>query len=164
MTLILVILLVTLIPLGLVLVIAIYMFKRNKTNSVAAAMERRNSSVRREARLQDLDKEMEKEKEVNLFGALVDDDKKQNRTGMGFLPGIVPDDDEKKGKFAETLTDFMHQNSGLLYQVPDDKQLKQLLKGKTQAEKMALLKEVEKAKQAKLHMEYLLQKQQIKSN
>ena len=29
---------------------------------------------------------------------------------------------------------------------------------------MALLKEVEKAKQAKLHMEYLLQKQQIKSN
>ena len=43
--------------------------------------------------------------------------------------------------------------------MPDDKQLKQLLKGKTQSEKMALLKEVEKAKQAKLHMEYLLQKQ-----
>ena len=44
-----------------------------------------------------------------------DDNKKQNRTGMGFLPGIVPNDDEKPGKFAETLTDFMHQNSGLMY-------------------------------------------------
>ena len=51
LTLILVILLVTLIPLVIVLVIVIYMFKRNKTNSVAAAMERRNSSIKREARL-----------------------------------------------------------------------------------------------------------------
>lgn len=114
---ILVILLVTLIPLVLVLLIVIYMFKRNKTNAVAAARERRNSSMIREARLQDIDKEMqrEKEQEVNLFGPVDDDGKKQNRTAMGFLPGIVPDDDEKKGKFAETLTDFMHQNSGLLY-------------------------------------------------
>ena len=89
------------------------MFKRNKTNSIAAALERRNSSVRREARLQDLDKEMKTDQDVNLFGPL-DDDKKQNKTNAGFLPGIVPDDDEKVGKFAETLTDFMHQNSGLM--------------------------------------------------
>ena len=36
-----------------------------------------------------------------------------------------------------------------------------MLKGKTSKEKMALLQEIEKARQAKMHLDYLLQMEQI---
>ena len=42
-------------------------------------------------------------------------------------------------------------------QVPTDDEIKELLKGKTVKEKRTLLKEIEKAKQAKIHMTYLLE-------
>lgn len=72
------------------------------------------------------------------------DDKKQLG---GLIPG--PYDDTKKGAVVQN----MH---GILQQVPDEAEIKELLKGKTAKEKKGLLKEIENARQAKIHMTYLL--------
>ncbi len=41
--------------------------------------------------------------------------------------------------------------------MPTDDEIKELMKGKSAPEKKVLLKEIEKARQAKIHMEYLLE-------
>lgn len=46
--------------------------------------------------------------------------------------------------------------------IPSDFEIKELLKGKTPFEKRMLLKEIEKARQQKIHLEYLLEQQQLK--
>ena len=48
-----------------------------------------------------------------------------------------------------------------MHEVPNDNQVKDMLKGKTAKEKMILLQEIEKARQAKMHLDYLLQMEQI---
>ena len=48
-----------------------------------------------------------------------------------------------------------------MHEVPNDNQVKDMLKGKTAKEKMVLLQEIEKARQAKMHLDYLLQMEQI---
>ena len=45
----------------------------------------------------------------------------------------------------------------MLTQVPTDEEIKELLRGKTAAEKRGLLREIEKAKQQKIHLEYILE-------
>jgi len=71
--------------------------------------------------------------------------------------GILPDIHGGKGVFSDTMTGFMRRNSGILTQVPSDEQIKELLKGKTAEEKKQLLREIEKARQAKIHMTYLME-------
>ena len=44
-----------------------------------------------------------------------------------------------------------------IQQVPTDDEIKELMRGKSAPEKKVLLKEIEKARQAKIHMEYLLE-------
>ena len=58
-------------------------------------------------------------------------------------------EDDKKGMGILGAKVFDH--------VPNDDELRELLKGKTAEEKRTLLKEVEKARQAKIHMTYLLE-------
>ena len=44
-----------------------------------------------------------------------------------------------------------------LTQVPTESEIKELLKGKSPFEKKMLLKEIEKARQQRIHLEYLLE-------
>lgn len=73
---------------------------------------------------------------------------------------MIPGDDEKKGVF----TDIMKNSQGILSQVPTDDEIRELLKGKTAEEKKLLLKEIEKARQAKIHMTYLMEQQKLKND
>ena len=59
----------------------------------------------------------------------------------------------------------MKNSQGILTQVPtEDAEIRELLKGKTAVEKRHLLKEIEKAKQAKIHMCYLMEQQKLKND
>jgi len=58
----------------------------------------------------------------------------------------------------------MDKKQRIMNQVPTDDEIRELMKGKTATEKKALLKEIEKARQAKIHMTYLLEQQQLKSD
>lgn len=46
--------------------------------------------------------------------------------------------------------------------MPSEAEITALLRGKSKAEKKVLLKEIERAKQAKIHMEYLLEQQKLR--
>lgn len=60
--------------------------------------------------------------------------------------GLLPNDDEKA------------MNKGrIMDQVPDESQIEDLLRGKTAQERKKLLREIEKARQAKIHMTYLME-------
>ena len=69
-------------------------------------------------------------------------------------------DDEKASVIPESEIGVM----AMFTQIPTDHEIKELLKGKTPKEKRLLLKEIEKAKQQKIHLEYLLEQQKIKSD
>lgn len=97
-------------------------------------------------------------------GGIFADDSKH---GLGDVSakGLVPDDDLKKTKmFGNTLQAFMKQNQNILSQVPTDAEIAELMKGKSKEEKMVLLKEIDQARQAKIHMEYLLEQQKLKND
>ena len=70
---------------------------------------------------------------------------------------------EAKGtRVVDIFADEKKQGQGILGkaifdQVPTDEEIKELLRGKTAEEKRILLKEIEKARQAKIHMTYLLE-------
>ena len=117
-----------------VLCFVVYMFRRNKKNSVAAALTRRRSSVAMER---------EYNRRVSVRGA-VDDEKLE-----GKQVNIFAADDEKIIPDAAAIS--------MLTQVPTDEEIKELLRGKTAAEKRGLLREIEKAKQQKIHLEYILE-------
>lgn len=51
-----------------------------------------------------------------------------------------------------------------LTQVPTESEIKELLKGKSPFEKKMLLKEIEKARQQRIHLEYLLEQQQLRND
>ena len=131
--LILIILLCVLVPLIFILACIVHMFRKNKMNSVAAALARQQSSLRIE---QDFNEKMEGKKNPDIFA---DDEK----NGTAAKNGMIPDDAEKM--------------VGVLTQVPTDEEIKELLKGKSGPEKKKLLKEIEKARQQKIHLEYLLE-------
>lgn len=68
---------------------------------------------------------------------------------------------EAKGGI-DIFADDKKQGTGILGmavfdQVPTDDEIRELLKGKTAEEKRTLLKEIEKARQAKIHMTYLME-------
>jgi hypothetical protein len=86
-------------------------------------------------------------KDLNIF----DDDKKQlgDQSAAGLLPGP---------------TDGMDKKSMFMTAVPTDEEIRELMKGKSPAEKKILLKEIEKARQAKIHLSYLLEQQKLKSD
>lgn len=131
--LILIILLCVLVPLIFILACIVHMFRKNKMNSVAAALARQQSSLRIE---QDFNDKMEgKKQNPDIFA---DDEK----NGTAAKNGMIPDDASKMG---------------IMTQVPTDDEIKELLKGKTGPEKKKLLKEIEKARQQKIHLEYLLE-------
>lgn len=65
----------------------------------------------------------------------------------------MPGDDEKQPQLPDSETAVM----AMFTQVPSDSEIKELLKGKTAKEKRMLLKEIEKARQQKMHLEYLLE-------
>ena len=109
------------------------------------AIARRNSSLKKQ---QDFDEKMEN-KEQNIFAS-------EGKKGTGMFPSIVPEDGEKRGAFGETLSGFIGANKGILNHVPTDEELRELMKGKTGVERKELLKEVERARQAKIHLEYLM--------
>jgi len=76
-----------------------------------------------------------KQKNPDIFA---DDEK----NGTAAKNGMIPDDASKMG---------------IMTQVPTDDEIKELLKGKSAPEKKKLLKEIEKARQQKIHLEYLLE-------
>ena len=61
----------------------------------------------------------------------------------------------------ERISYYKKGNVNIMHEVPNDNQVKDMLKGKTAKEKMVLLQEIEKARQAKMHLDYLLQMEQI---
>ena len=77
---------------------------------------------------------------------------------------------EAKGtRVVDIFADDKKQGQGILGkaifdQVPTDEEIKELLRGKTAEEKRTLLKEIEKARQAKIHMTYLLEQQKLKND
>ena len=74
-----------------------------------------------------------------------------------FLPGIG-NNQGGNGQFFDTLSGFRRAESGILVQVPtEDNEIRDLLKGKTATQKRTLLKEIEKAKQARIHQAYLME-------
>lgn len=84
-------------------------------------------------------------KAINIFGDKI---KPGDDTTTGMMPG--PTDGMDKIRYIQ--------------QVPTDDEIKELMKGKSAPEKKVLLKEIEKARQAKIHMEYLLEQQKLKAD
>lgn len=105
-----------------------------------AGITRRTSTLKRRLSM-DHDAIMEGKKRgpVDIFA----NDLEKNSAHKGLLPG---DDEKVKGK-----------SSGILDQVPDESQIEELLRGKSAAERKKLLREIEKARQAKIHMTYLME-------
>ena len=136
LTIILVVLICVLIPLVAVLGFVVYLFRKNKINSVSTAMGRRRSSVNLKENYQ-------------RRASIIDDDKMENQ---GKDINIMPADGEKNPQLPASETAVM----AMFTQVPSDEEIKNLLKGKTAKEKRVLLKEIEKARQQKMHLEYLL--------
>ncbi len=115
------------------------MFRKNKLNSVQAALARRNSAARLQ---QDYDEKMEAKGVPNIYG----DDEKH---GTAAKNGMIPDDAQKQA---------------IIAQVPTDDEIVELMKGKSKPEKRRLLKEIEKARQQKIHLEYILAQQKDKND
>ena len=74
-------------------------------------------------------------------------DEKMEAKGAGVVDIFADDKKQGQGILGKAIFD----------QVPTDEEIKELLKGKTAEEKRTLLKEIEKARQAKIHMTYLLE-------
>lgn len=87
--------------------------------------------------------EGKKPRAVDIFA----DDLQKSSAHKGLLPG----DDEKQ------------YSRGIMSQVPDESQIEDLLRGKTAGERKKLLREIEKARQAKIHMTYLMEQQKLKN-
>ena len=96
-------------------------------------------------------------KEKNIFDS-------EGKKGTGMFPNLVPEDGDKRGIFGETLSGFINANKGMFTSVPTDEEIKILMHGKTPAERKELLKEVEKARQSKIHMDYLIVQQKMKND
>ena len=88
---------------------------------------------------------------------MLDDDKMENQ---GKDINIMTADDEKNPQLPDAETAVL----AMFTQVPTDAEIKELLKGKTAKEKRMLLREIEKARQQKIHLEYLLEQQKIKAD
>lgn len=152
LTVILVVLVCVLIPLVAVLGFVVYLFRKNKKNSVATAMGRRRSSANlRRQYTKHVSKEGD-EDEDDLDAKLEGKSKKIN-------VNIMPGDDEKIPVIPANDQAVM----AMFTQVPTDDEIKELLKGKSAKEKRALLKEIEKARQQKIHLEFLLEQQKVKN-
>jgi len=131
MTIVFIILVCVLVPLIVVLVIVVWLFRRNRKNAINIAIQRRNSSIKA------MEEKMEGKGELNIFGG-----KKQgDDTVTGMMAGPIDGMDKVR----------------YIQQVPTDDEIKELMRGKSAPEKKVLLKEIEKARQAKIHMEYLLE-------
>ena len=153
LTIILVVLVCVLIPLVAVLAFVVYLFRKNKKNSVATAMGRRRSSANlRRQYTKHVAKDGDDDGEEDLDAKLEGKSKKIN-------VNIMPGDDEKIPVIPANDQAVM----AMFTQVPTDDEIKELLKGKTAKEKRALLKEIEKARQQKIHLEYLLEQQKVKN-
>ena len=74
-------------------------------------------------------------------------DEKMEAKGAGVVDIFADDKKQGQGILGKAIFD----------QVPTDEEIKELLRGKTAEEKRILLKEIEKARQAKIHMTYLLE-------
>jgi len=127
LTIILIVLLCVLVPLLAVLGFVVYMFRKNKKNSVAAALNRERTSIsiqreyNRRISLKEEKMEGKLPEHINIFA--MDDEKPIS---------AIPTDKKVMAMFVN---------------VPTDDEVKELLKGKTASEKKALLKEIEKARQ-----------------
>jgi len=150
MTVVLIVLVCVLIPLVGILCYVVHLFRKNKKNAVAAAMGRRRSSVNLRANYQ-------RSNSLKRSSVALDDDKMENQ---GKDINIMPEDDEKMPVIPATEIGVM----AMFTQIPTDQEIKELLKGKTAKEKRMLLKEIEKAKQQRIHLEYLLEQQKIKND
>ena len=149
MTVVLIVLVCVLIPIVGILCYVVHLFRKNKKNAVAAALGRRRSAVNLKANYQRRD---------SLKGSnALDDDKME---GQGKDLQIMPMDDEKAPVIPASEIGVM----AMFTQIPSDQEIKELLKGKTSKEKRLLLREIEKAKQQKIHLEYLLEQQKIKAD
>lgn len=149
------------IPLLCILLGICWLFRKNKVNAVAAAEERRRSSIMKQKKFEAENLKIDEKAESkvnNIFNSeMQKGGQGADRVGGGageFLPGI---NDGKKGAFNDTLTGFMKGNKGVLNQVPNDEEINELMKGKSHDERKVLLKEIDKARQAKIHMQYLLE-------
>ena len=150
MTVVLIVLVCVLLPLVGILCYVVHLFRKNKKNAVAAAMGRRRSSVNLRANYQ-------RSNSLKRSSVALDDDKMENQ---GKDINIMPEDDEKMPVIPATEIGVM----AMFTQIPTDQEIKELLKGKTAKEKRMLLKEIEKAKQQRIHLEYLLEQQKIKND
>ena len=74
-------------------------------------------------------------------------DEKMEAKGAGVVDIFADEKKQGQGILGKAIFD----------QVPTDEEIKELLRGKTAEEKRILLKEIEKARQAKIHMTYLLE-------
>ena len=74
-------------------------------------------------------------------------DEKMEAKGAGVIDIFADEKKQGTGILGKAIFD----------QVPTDEEIKELLRGKTAEEKRVLLKEIEKARQAKIHMTYLLE-------
>mmetsp|Transcript_31244 Transcript_31244/g.38608 ORF Transcript_31244/g.38608 Transcript_31244/m.38608 type:complete len:207 (-) Transcript_31244:147-767(-) len=102
--------------------------------------------------------ERQAQQDAEQAGLDADLDEKMEGKGKRHAVSIMPADDEKVPSIPSSEQAVM----AMFTQVPTDDEIKELLKGKTAKEKRALLKEIEKAKQQKIHLEYLLEQQKIK--
>ena len=132
LSLILIILVCILVPLVFILGSIVWLFRKNRQNAIKAANFRRLSAVKQKHA--ELDEKMEAKGKAGVVDIFADE-KKQ---GTGILGKAIFD------------------------QVPTDEEIRELLKGKTSEEKRTLLKEIEKARQAKIHMTYLMEQQKLK--
>lgn len=87
---ILIILVCVLVPLICILALIVHMFRKNKLNSVQAALARRNSAARLQ---QEYDEKMEAKGAPNIYG----DDEKH---GTAAKNGMIPDDASKQAIMA----------------------------------------------------------------
>ena len=131
MTIVFIILVCVLVPLVVILVIVVWLFRRNRKNAINIAIQRRNSSIKA------MEEKMEGKGEVSIFGGK----KHGDDTATGMMAGPIDGMDKVR----------------YIQQVPTDDEIKELMRGKSAPEKKVLLKEIEKARQAKIHMEYLLE-------
>ena len=135
---ILVVLICALFFLATILCFTAYLLRSNE-NSVSVAMVGRRHSA---ANL--------KENYYRKASAIYDEDKMENQ---GEDINIMHADDEQIAQQPVSETAVI----AMFTQVPSDDEIKELFKGKTTWEKRLLLKEIEKARQQKIHLEYLLE-------
>lgn len=150
---VLIIVLVLLIP---VLIIVMYMFKKNKVSSM-------NKANLRRAATRDLLSADEKAENVNLFEG---DEKKENaedrrpsdKNHLGFDPSK-----DKPTEYRMSINSLKRSESRIKA-LTDETKVKDLLKGKTAAQRRQLLREIQNAREAKIAMEQMLEHEKVKND